>query len=261
MLPDSKSLGPSLPTQISADTEITHLPIQGLPVGRLVLPSQLRSWLLIAARRGCPEVGAASPSRISGHFLLMPNLQASLQPPSPSRKQPMGFPGSLEGQVYPEEASLCLVSYPALLDERRGEGYIGMGALLPVSWLDVHPGGGPVFRLPIWKSSDFPPQGQPDRSSGQDLTPDPIQPGQQTAAAQLRGPLVPKWVLRAQCWIRSTVCVSEPSESRKFPGWRAAARPSAAGISKPQGFCAPEATLCMSEFGHKSTQEMLSTRR
>lgn len=61
MLPDSKSLGPSLPAQISADTEITHLPMQGRPVGRLVLPSQLRSQLLIAARRECPGVGAAGP--------------------------------------------------------------------------------------------------------------------------------------------------------------------------------------------------------
>lgn len=206
MLPDSKSLGPSLPAQIPADTEITYLPMQGRPVGRLVLPSQLRSRLLIAARRGCPRVGAAGPRRISGHFLLMPNLQASLQPPGPSRKQPMGFPCSLEGQIYPNDASLCLGSYPALLDERRGEGYIGTGALLPVSWLDVHPGGGPMFRLLIWKSSDCPLQGQLDRSSGQDLTPYPIQPGQQTAAAQLQGPLVPKWVLTAQCWIRSIVC-------------------------------------------------------
>lgn len=107
------------------------------------------------------------PRRVSAHFLLMPNLQ----PPGPSRKQPMGFPCSLEGQVYPDDASLCLVSYPALLDETRGEASIGMGTLLPVSQLGVRPGGGPVFRLPIWKSSDFPPQGQLGRHSGQGLTP------------------------------------------------------------------------------------------
>ena len=61
MLPDSKSLGPSLPAQIPADTEITHLPMQGRPVGRLVLPSQLRSRLLIAARRGCPQGWGSRP--------------------------------------------------------------------------------------------------------------------------------------------------------------------------------------------------------
>ena len=83
----------------------------------------------------------------------------------------MGFPCSLEGQVYPDDASLCLVSYPALLDETRGEAAIGMGTLLPGSQVEVRPGGGPVFRLPIWKSSDFPPQGQLGRHSGQGLTP------------------------------------------------------------------------------------------
>lgn len=155
MLPDSKSLGPSLPIRISADTEITHLPMQGRPVGRLALPSQLRSQLSIPTRRGCARAGAAGPRRVSAHFLLMPNLQ----PPGPSRKQPMGFPCSLEGQVYPDDASLCLVSYPALLDETRGEGSIGTGTRLPVSRLHVRLGGGPVFRLPFWKSSDFPPQG------------------------------------------------------------------------------------------------------
>ena len=61
MLPDSKSLGPSLPIQISADTEITHLPMQGRPVGRLALPSKMRSQLSIPARRGCAGAGAADP--------------------------------------------------------------------------------------------------------------------------------------------------------------------------------------------------------
>ena len=117
-----------------------------------------------------------------------------------------------------------------------------------------------MFRLLIWKSSDCPLRGQLDRSSSQDLTPYPIQPGQQIAAAQLQGPLIPKWVLRAQCGSEA-LCVFEPSESRRFPGWRAAARPSAAESSKLQGFCALGATLCVSGFGHKRTQEMLSTRR
>lgn len=97
MLPDSKSLGPSLPVQISVDTEITHLLMQGRPVGRLVLPSPLRSQLLIPGRREhwCPRARAADLRRTTSHFLSMPNLQAGLQPPGASREHHVGFPCSL----------------------------------------------------------------------------------------------------------------------------------------------------------------------
>lgn len=139
MLPDSKSLGPSLPAQISADTEIIHSDA-GSACGAAGASSSTEELAVDRCKgEGAPGWGAASPSRLWSLSLDakppgQPSATKSIQKTAHGVSR---FPG---GTGLPRGCQpLCLVSYLALLDERRGEGYIGMGALLPMSWLDVHP--------------------------------------------------------------------------------------------------------------------------
>lgn len=256
MLPDSKSLGPSLPVQISVDTEITHLLMQGRPVGRLALPSPLRSQLLIPGRREhwCPRTGVADLRRTTSPFLSMPNLQAGPQPPG----------------VYPEDTTWgfrvpCRAGLPRRCQHLPGvlpshAGWKKRGRFLlgqvpsARSLVDVSPGWWPrvqasdleATRLPTAGPGHHLPEaasleGQPGPQDGPGplLHSPPSLDGKQLQPSH--GATCPQRGFgghSAESEAFLIPCFQSFPESRKFLEWRAATRPFAAGISKLQGlFC------------------------